>query len=57
MNTTLTAIITSDRFLDRVLDRLEVAANSGIGQGYVRSLARWELKAAILDTLRELDKP
>lgn len=44
-------VLFSDRFLDRVLDKLEKRASLG----QVGDLARWDLLHAIRETLEELD--
>ena len=45
-------LLRSDRFLDRVLDKLTVAAGHPANTSAL-NLARWDLKRALLDTIAE----
>ena len=44
--------LSSDSFLDNVLDQLHEAACKGAGNGHVKDLARWDLKHAITVALK-----
>jgi hypothetical protein len=46
-------LLRSDRFLDRVLDKLTVAAGHPANTDAL-GLARWDLKAALDQTIREV---